>query len=75
VVKKYTQIPDVAEAVKHLMPQATEDELKEATENFRDFLRELYDIFMTRCDTFNEDDFRDIWTRNGTVEESNEKEI
>lgn len=56
------------------MPEATDAELQAATETFRDFLRELYDIFMTRCDTFNEDDFRDIWTRDGTVEGSNEKE-
>lgn len=37
--------PEIAEIVKYLMPDASEDELKEATVNFRAYLAVLYRIF------------------------------
>lgn len=40
-----TEIPEIAEIVRYWMPDASEEELKEATVNFRAYLAVLYRIF------------------------------
>lgn len=39
-------IPKAAEFVRHVMPDATEEEQIEATENFRNYLKVVYRIFL-----------------------------
>ena len=39
------EIPEIAEIVRHWMPNASDEELKEATINFRAYLAVLYRIF------------------------------
>ncbi len=41
-----TEIPEVADIVRRWMPDASEEELKEATVNFRDYLAVIYRIFL-----------------------------
>jgi len=45
-MKENQNIPEIAEIVHHWMPDASEDELKEATVNFRAYLAVLYRIFL-----------------------------
>ena len=40
-----TEIPEIAEIVRYWMPDANEEELKEATVNFRAYLAVLYRTF------------------------------
>ena len=39
------EIPEIAEIVRHWMPDTSDEELKEATVNFRAYLAVLYRIF------------------------------
>jgi len=41
-----TETPEIAEIVRNLMPDANEEDLKEATVNFRAYLAVLYRIFL-----------------------------
>jgi hypothetical protein len=45
-MKKTTPIPEVAEIVRHWMPEATDEELKQATVNLRNYLVVVYRIFL-----------------------------
>lgn len=45
-MKENKNIPEIAEIVRHWMPNASEEELKEATVNFRAYLAVLYRIFL-----------------------------
>nr|SPS05224.1 protein of unknown function [Candidatus Nitrotoga fabula] len=40
------KIPEVADIVRHWMPDASEEELREATVNFRNYLAVIYRIFL-----------------------------
>lgn len=44
--------PEISDAVRLIMPDASEEELIEATDNFREFLKELYEIFMSRDESW-----------------------
>lgn len=44
-MKKYSPPPEISEIVRDLMPDASDEELKEATVNFRIYLAVLYCIF------------------------------
>lgn len=37
-MKKYPTLPEIAEIVRHFMPKASDEELKEATINFQAYL-------------------------------------
>jgi hypothetical protein len=39
-------IPEIAEAVKHWIPNATEEEQKKATVNLRGFLEVMYRVYL-----------------------------
>lgn len=41
-----TEITEIAEIVRHWMPEASDEELKEATVNFRAYLAVIYRIFL-----------------------------
>ena len=45
-MKENKNIPEIAEIVRHWMPNASDEELKEATVNFRAYLAVLYRIFL-----------------------------
>ena len=45
-MRKIKEPPEIAEIVQHWMPNASEEELKEATVNFRAYLAVLYRIFL-----------------------------
>lgn len=45
-MKENQNIPEIAEIVRHWMPDASDEELKEATVNFRAYLAVLYRIFL-----------------------------
>lgn len=45
-MKENQNIPEIAEIVRHWMPDASDEELKEATVNFRAYLAVLYQIFL-----------------------------
>lgn len=45
-MRKIKEPPEIAEIVRHWMPNASEEELKEATVNFRAYLAVLYRIFL-----------------------------
>lgn len=40
------EIPEIAEIVRHWMPDSSDEELKEATINFREYLGVIYRIFL-----------------------------
>ena len=45
-MRKIKEPPEIAEIVRYWMPNASEEELKEATVNFRAYLAVLYRIFL-----------------------------
>ena len=45
-MRKFKELPEIAEIVRYFMPDASDDELKEATVNFRAYLAVLYRIFL-----------------------------
>ena len=46
MMRKIKEPPEIAEIVRYFMPDASDDELKEATVNFRAYLAVLYRIFL-----------------------------
>jgi len=72
-MKEQSPIPEIADIVRHWMPEASEDELKEATVNFREYLAVIYRIFL-RLEAENRlDDICVISDVDGRVNESNKK--
>ncbi len=70
-MKENKNIPEIAEIVRHWMPDASEEELKEATVNFREYLGVIYRIFL-RLEAENRlDEICDIPVINDRVNESN----
>jgi hypothetical protein len=45
-MKKRAQLPEIAEVVRTWMPEASDDELKEATVNLRRYLAVIYRIVL-----------------------------
>lgn len=45
-MRKIKEPPEIAEIVRYFMPETSEEELKEATVNFRAYLAVLYRIFL-----------------------------
>ena len=45
-MRKIKEPPEIAEIVRHWMPNDSDEELKEATVNFRAYLAVLYRIFL-----------------------------
>lgn len=72
-MKEKLPIPEIADIVRHWMPEASEDELKEATVNFREYLAVIYRIFL-RLEAENRlDEICVISDVDGRVNESNKK--
>ncbi|CAH1903572.1 conserved hypothetical protein [Candidatus Nitrotoga sp. HW29] len=72
-MKEKSPIPEIADIVRHWMPEASDDELKEATVNFREYLAVIYRIFL-RLEAENRlDDICVISDVDGRVNESNNK--
>ena len=72
-MKEKSSIPEIADIVRHWMPDASEDELKEATVNFREYLAVIYRIFL-RLEAENKlDEICVISDVDGRVNESNKK--
>ena len=72
-MKEQSPIPEIADIVRHWMPDASEDELKEATVNLREYLAVIYRIFL-RLETENRlDEICVISDMDGRVNESNNK--
>lgn len=46
ITMRYEKPPYVAPFIRRLMPTASEPEILEASENLRDFLNALYDMFL-----------------------------
>ncbi|MDP1549305.1 MAG: hypothetical protein Q8L97_03975 [Nitrosomonas sp.] len=72
-MKEQSPIPEIADIVRHWMPDASEDELKEATVNLREYLAVIYRIFL-RLEAENRlDEICVISDVDGRVNESNNK--
>lgn len=72
-MKENQNITEIAEIVHHWMPDASEDELKEATVNLREYLAVIYRIFL-RLEAENRlDEICIISDGDGRVNESNNK--
>ncbi len=72
-MKENQNIPEIAEIVRHWMPDASEDELREATINLREYLAVIYRIFL-RLEAENRlDEICVISDMDGRVNESNNK--
>lgn len=69
-MKDKQNIPEIAEIVRHWMPNASDDELKEATVNFRAYLAVLYRIFLRLEAEGRLDEIRDFPENNDKVNES-----
>ena len=74
-MKKYQPPPEVAEIVRYWMPDASEEELKEATVNFREYLGVVYRIFLRLENEDRLDEIRDFPDRNDRVKESNKDQV
>lgn len=72
-MKENQTIPEIAEIVRHWMPDANEDELREATINLREYLAVIYRIFL-RLEAENRlDEICVISDMDGRVNKSNNK--
>ncbi len=72
-MNEQSSIPEIADIVRHWMPDASEDELKEATVTLREYLAVIYRIFL-RLETENRlDEICVISDMDGRVNESNNK--
>jgi 2,3-bisphosphoglycerate-independent phosphoglycerate mutase len=74
-VKKYQPPPEIAEIVRYFMPDASDEELKEATVNFRAYLAVLYRIFLRLEAEGRLDEIRDFPPDNDRVKEPNNDQI
>ncbi len=74
-MKENQNIPEIAEIVRHWMPNASDEELKEATVNFRAYLAVLYRIFL-RLEAENRlDEICDFPDINDRVNTSNNNQV
>jgi hypothetical protein len=72
-MNEQSSIPEIADIVRHWMPDASEDELREATINLREYLAVIYRIFL-RLEAENRlDEICVISDMDGRVNESNNK--
>lgn len=69
-MKENQNIPEIAEIVRYWMPDASDEELKEATVNFRAYLAVLYRIFLRLEAEGRLDDIRDFPENSDKVNES-----
>jgi len=74
-MKKQPPIPEIAEIVRHWMPDASEEELKEATINFREYLGVIYRIFLRLEAEDRLDEIRDFPDISDKVNESNNHQV
>jgi len=74
-MKKYSPPPEIAETVRHWMPEASDEELKEATINFREYLGVVYRIFLRLEAEGRLDEIRDFPPNNDKVNESKPDEV
>lgn len=70
LMKQIKQPPEIAEIVRYFMPEASDNELKEATVNFRAYLAVLYRIFLRLEAEGRLDEIRDFPENNDKVNES-----
>lgn len=74
-MKENQNIPEIAEIVRHWIPDASDEELKEATVNFRAYLAVLYRIFL-RLEAENRlDEICDFPDINDRVNTSNNDQV
>jgi len=72
-MNEQSSIPEIADIVRHWMPDASEDELREATINLREYLSVIYRIFL-RLEAENKlDEICVISDMDGRVNKSNNK--
>ena len=69
-MKKYPPPPEIAEIVRYFMPDASDEELKEATVNFRAYLAVLYRVFLRLEAEGRLHEIRDFPKKNDKVKES-----
>ncbi|MGK2957403.1 MAG: hypothetical protein ACSLFB_03175 [Acidimicrobiales bacterium] len=74
-MKEKMPIPEISPLVRHWMPEADEDELKEATSNLRGFLTIVHRIFLRLEAEGRLPVVCDNSSINGRVEEPNENQI
>jgi len=74
-MKNLPPIPEIADIVRHWMPEASEDELKEATINFREYLAVIYRIFLRLEAEDRLDEIRDFPDIDDRVSESNNDQV
>lgn len=74
-MKKREPIPEIAEAVLHWMPNASDEELKEATINLRRYLAVVYRTFLRLEAEGKLPEPRDNYFENGTVEANIKKDV
>ena len=72
-MRKIKEPPEIAEIVRYFMPDAGDEELKEATVNFRAYLAVLYRIFLRLEAEGRLDEIRDFPENNDKVIESKYK--
>ncbi len=68
-MRKIKEPPEIADIVRYFMPDANDEELKEATINFRDYLAVLYRIFLRLEAEGRLDEIRDFPDNNDKVNE------
>lgn len=69
-MRKIKEPPEIAEIVRYFMPDASDEELKEATVNFRAYLAVLYRIFLRLEAEGRLNEIRDFPENNDKVIES-----
>lgn len=69
-MRKIKEPPDIAEIVRYFMPNSGDEELKEATVNFRAYLAVIYRIFLRLEAEGRLDEIRDFTENNDKVIES-----
>ncbi len=74
-MKDRVPIPEIADIVRHWMPDANEDELKEATVNLREYLGAIYRIFLRHEAENRSHPICDNSEINDTVLESNDIQV
>ncbi len=74
-MKKRPPLPEISEIVRDWMPDASEDELKEATINFREYLAVIYRIFLRLEAEDRLDEIRDFPDIDDRVSESNNDQV
>lgn len=74
-MRKIKEPPEIAEIVRYFMPDASDEELMEATVNFRAYLAVLYRIFLRLEAEGRLDEIRDFPEDNDKVNGSKSEKV